>query len=245
MAPSAFCPDIVGLPPFRCGSTLRRFSPYLPLSFMKTRPFHHFEIIAFLSTVSLAQAGQPQEPFKEMPPLGSPFDQGAKELQVVAGSYFSLNNGGGKRPTLNDADLNLRLGWMLNSPAGTGVFRGNCELLADFYGAAVWDGPGNGMIGLNALLRYNFVQPESKWVPYFQVGAGGLYNDIYKETPQRVIGQGFEFNLQAGLGVRIFLQPNFSVSLEGNFRHISNGDQADRNLGLNSMGGLVGVSYFF
>ena len=39
-----------------------------------------------------------------------------------------------------------------------------------------------------------------------------LYNDIYTDRSQRLLGQAFEFNLQAGLGAR-WLGPAFAVTL--------------------------------
>lgn len=174
-----------------------------------------------------------------------PFEKGNKEFQAGLGMYFSLNSGGEKRPTLNDLDLNLRLGWMLTSPAGDGAFRGNFELLGELFGAAVVEGPGDVILGGTVLLRYNFVQPDSKFVPYFQIGVGGVYNDIYKSHPQRLVGQSFEFNLQAGFGARYFFNEHLAGFVEGGYRHLSNADNSDRNLGLNSLGFQLGVSYFW
>lgn len=175
----------------------------------------------------------------------SPFEKGNKEFQLGIGYNFSLNGGSDKRPDTQDLDLHLRLGWMLTSPAGDGFCRGNWELLAEAFGAAITEGPGDVIFGGTVLLRYNFVQPDAKWVPYFQIGAGGVYSDISDDPVQRQIGQDFSFNLQAALGVRYMLSNHSALFVEGGYRHLSNADSADRNLGLNSLGVQVGASWFW
>jgi lipid A 3-O-deacylase len=183
---------------------------------------------------------------KEVTPVFSPFDKGNMELQLGAGAFFSIKTGNSaSKPDLTDVDASVRLGWMLNTPVGDQWYSGNLEFLAEAFGGVVVDGPGDGLGGLTLLLRYNFVQPGAKLVPYFQIGAGGILNDIHKEEHQRLVGQDFEFNLQAAFGLRFFLNERTAIFGEFGYRHISNADNAERNVGLNSLGGLVGVSYFW
>ena len=174
-----------------------------------------------------------------------PFEQGRWEFQIGAGAFFSIHNRSEERPTNNDAGISARLGWMLGTPEGDSCFRGNFELLAEASGGVVFEGPGDALGGLAVLLRRNFVQPGSPLVPYFQIGAGALLNDIHEDQRQRRIGQAFEFTLQAGLGIRYLFSEQCGAFVEGTYRHISNANLADRNFGMNSAGGLVGVNYFF
>lgn len=173
----------------------------------------------------------------------TPFDQGRLEYQSSSGAYFSI--GGSDRPTLNYSVTNLRLGVMLNTPEGEGFFRGNFELLVQGFYASVFDGPGDYFAGASVLLRYNFVQPGARLVPYFQIGVGAAYNDIYKDMEQRLIGQAWEINLEAALGLRFFLNDRWHLNLEGGYRHLSNADMADRNTGLDSLGATAGLGYHF
>jgi hypothetical protein len=196
-----------------------------------------------LSTTPLLHAGQ--EVYTEAkgvaPTDEFPFEKGNFELQVLAGSFFSINHS----PDLDYAVGTIRAGWMLNSPSGSGVLRGNVEFLIEAFGAAVIEGPGDVMAGGTLILRYNFVQPEATVVPYFQIGGGGLYNDIHEDQSQRLIGSAFEFNLQASLGVRWFLSERCAFVVEGGYRHISNANSADRNVGVDSLGGHIGFSCFY
>lgn len=170
-----------------------------------------------------------------------PFVKGSHEIQVLAGTFFSFSH----EPDLDYAIGTLRAGWMLSTPHGDGFFRGNCEFLIEAFGGGIFEGPGDGLVGATLLLRYNFVQPGASVVPYFQVGAGGLYSDAHEDENQRLIGSAFEFNLQASLGFHFFVSERCAITLEGGYRHISNANLADRNVGVDSIGGQVGVSFFY
>lgn len=182
----------------------------------------------------------------ETPRSNVSFHKGDKEIQSLTGAYFFFSPGSNPRhPAIDYSRSSYRFGLMLYDVNGSGFLRGNTELLAEASGGSVFQGPGNYLFGGALLLRYNFVQPQSKWVPYLQIGGGGLYNDVYKEQSQRLIGRNWEFDLQASVGLRYFLSQKWAVTLEGSYRHISNADTADRNLGLNSLGGGIGLNYFF
>ncbi len=202
-------------------------------------------VFAFALAVSAACAGHEVADGKSEVSVFNPFEKGTRELQIGAGAFFSLHNRSEQRPTNNDADLSVRLGWMISTPDGDGFFRGNHELLVEAFGAFVFQGPGDGLGGLTLFLRRNFVQPDSRIVPYLQFGAGVLLNDIHDDPRQRRVGQAFEFSLQGGLGVRYLCSERCAVFLEGTYCHISNANLSDRNFGLNSWGGLLGASYFF
>lgn len=173
------------------------------------------------------------------------FQEDIIEFQGISGASFSPVLGASDRPTFNYAPTILRFGWMLNTPEGDSFYRGNFEALADLYTAGIFDGAGGLIIGPTALVRYNFVQPGWKFVPYIQGGAGIVYTDAYKNHGQSLIGQAFEFTPQASVGVRYMIDNNWSINLEGMFHHISNANLASRNVGVNSVGAFLGVSYLF
>jgi len=200
-------------------------------------------ISVFASIVVSAYAGPDLAPEKTVLAVETPFDKGKLELQSATGAYFSV--GGSDRPTLNYSSTAYRLGIMLNDPAGDGMLRGNLELMLQLFGGSVFDGPGDALGGAAVVLRYNFVPVDGKWVPYVQIGAGAVYSDIYKDQNQRLIGQAWEFDLEATIGVRYFFNNRWSANLEGGYRHISNADTNDRNVGLNSIGAGIGLGLHF
>jgi len=175
----------------------------------------------------------------------TPFNQGKMEFQFSGGAMTSLFNFGPYRPKITDLDGSLRLGWMLYTPTGNGFFRGNFEFLLEADGALVVRGPETGFTGGNIVFRYNFVQPGSKWVPYIQLQGGGVYTDIDHDPNQHLIGRDEEFFLGTGVGVRCFLSQRTALTVEINYRHNSDADTADRNIGLNSVGGMIGFSVLF
>lgn len=193
-----------------------------------------------------AQAGGSVAAAKDcVPLLRTPFDQGGKEFQLGLGAMTSVNNHGIARPRFTDVDLTLRLGWMLNTPKDTGFFRGNYEFLIDAGVGASVDGPGDVLGELAILLRYNFVQPTAKFVPYVQLGGGAEFSNAYIDRVQRVLGSPVLFNLQFAAGGRYLCSDRCAVFAEAGYRHASTGGFTDRNLGLNWIGGQLGVSIFY
>ncbi len=176
--------------------------------------------------------------------VSTPFDKGRVEIQI-GGTYYHTIRSGDSRPRVEDVGGLARVGWMLSDVSGDGFFRGNLEFLIEASASGIVDGPGDVLASGVILLRYNFVQPDSKWVPYFQLGGGGTYSDMHEDESQRLLGSEWSFNLQAGLGIRYLCSDRCAVFLEANYRHVSNADTNDRNVGINQVGGVLGVSLFF
>jgi len=206
--------------------------------------------VAFILTVlsmPFAKAGPPNagEGKAQIKAEHSPFDKGRKEFQSLTGVYWSFTPDSSPRPTLNSTMSSYRLGIMLNDVRGDGCLRGNYEFLLEAFGGTIYQGPGHGLGGATLQLRYNFVQPDTRWVPYFQIGAGGVYSDMDKDPTRSVVGSALNFNLQSAIGLRYLVKKKWAVSVEGGYRHISNAGFTKGNAGLNSVGAQIGLSYFF
>lgn len=173
------------------------------------------------------------------------FRTGAQEVELLSGPLFSISGNSAKRPTLNYVFEAVRYGRMINDVHGASFLRGNDEILLEIFGGEVFAGPGSGMGGGTLILRHNFVQDGSPFAPYFQLGAGGLDNDIYLNQTQRRIGARFEFVLHSDLGIRWMLSSHWAVTAEGDYRHISNAGLSHRNSALDSMGATLGLNYLF
>src|SRR4051794_5108882 len=172
-------------------------------------------------------------------------------LQIMGGYYDYSGLGPGAPfgstldPEFDYAPFNVRLGLLLGSPSDKqSLFRGTGEILVDVLVAPVTKGYADIVVGPSILLRYNFVQPNARLVPYIQGGAGIVYSDAYKTEGQDALGEAVEFILQCQLGVRCILNDRWSLDLEGGFQHISNAGFADRNGGINNLGGSVGFTYY-
>jgi opacity protein-like surface antigen len=215
---------------------------------MKKRELQFRTICALLGTLGLlataAFAGDDgKNPIPAVAP--GPFDRGTWEIEGGAGEFCSFASSSAEWVTINYQLDDIRLGWMYDSPRHTGWLRGNNEFLLEAFGGAVTTGPGGYLIGGSPLWRYNFVQPGARLVPYIELGMGALGNTIYPNQRQRELGQGFEFALQGGIGLKYLINDRWSVSAEVDYRHISDGGMTDRNQGLNSLGGLMLMSYVF
>lgn len=186
-------------------------------------------------------------PFSPVDCFAEAFAKHHATLQLLGGAYFSPVGLGPKtQPRFNFAPIDLRLGCMLYSPCPDDCcLRGNIEALLELTAAPVIYGFGDIVTGPTILLRYNFVQPDWRLVPYLQAGGGFTYNDGYRDKSQRALGQAGEFYLQATAGFHYLLSSHCSIDLEGGYLHISNAGTNDRNGGINALGGSLGITYFF
>jgi hypothetical protein len=180
--------------------------------------------------------------------LQDPLSKGDTEFDVLGGYFHSpITTGGTKRPELDYAGSDFRYGYVF-TPAicnNCPFMRGAWELLIDGFGEGITEGPGNYLVGGSLLFRYNFFHPGSRFIPYVQLGGGGLHSDAAEDPDQRLIGGQFEFVLEADLGVRFLLTDHWSILAEGGFQHISNADTASRNVGVNALGGRLGLGFAF
>jgi hypothetical protein len=180
--------------------------------------------------------------------LQDPLAKGNTELEALGGYFHSpITTGGGHRPELDYAGGDLRYGDILSNIIfdKSAILRGDVEFLADMFGNNITKGPGSYISGASVLFRYNFFHPGSRIIPYFQLGGGGLHSDAAENHSQRLIGSDFEFLLQADLGARFLLTDHWSILAEGGFQHISNADTAARNVGVNALGGRLGLGYIY
>jgi hypothetical protein len=180
--------------------------------------------------------------------LQDPLSKGSIESEFLGGYFHSpYNIGGGHRPEFDYAGADVRFGLVLTPILfdHCSLLRGDVEALADGFGDGVTKGFGNYLTGGSLLFRYNFFHPGSRFIPYLQLGGGGLHTDAAEVPSQRVIGADFEFLLQADLGARFILTDRWSVLVEAGIQHISNADTASRNVGVNSLGGRIGLGWLY
>ncbi len=204
-------------------------------------------VLVFTGAGSSALAGPTPAPDKDAPAESDPiFQRGTFELQGMEGLIYSQQKTGDRRPNIDYQLTALRVGYMADSPHWGGTsLRGNDEFLIEAVGGYIFQGPGHGLGGLSLLYRRNFLSPGARLVPYLNLGGGGVYCDAYHNRYQQALGSGFEFDLQASVGLRWRLGRRLTLDAEAAYRHLSNAHLAERNLGTNGVGGLVGVSYSF
>jgi opacity protein-like surface antigen len=190
---------------------------------------------------SCAQSTNGWSPLPEGFSADDLFASGRYEAGLTTGVLLSPVASQQNRPEINYVTTGVQLGRMFGGVRGSGVLRGSFEAAAEAFGNAIYEGPGSYIAGVTVWLRYNFVPRGWRLIPYIQGGAGLLSTDI----DRGLVGQPFNFNLDAGAGVRYLIGRQWSVGLEYRFQHISNANLGKRNVGINSQGPILGLSYFF
>ena len=138
------------------------------------------------------------------------FQKGRREAGLVSGVLFSPFVATLNRPSVDYVVNELQLGYMLSDLNEAGWLRGNLELLGQVFGDRIFEGHGTYISGITAWLRYNFVHPKCRLVPFAQAGLGLTATDV----DHQLLGETFNFNLHLGVGLRYFVSPNISLSVE-------------------------------
>ena len=174
-------------------------------------------------------------------PVDSLFQRGNYEAGVSTGVLFSPILPDKGRPTVNYTLSGAQFGWMITDVNSSSWLPGNVELLGETVGGTPFNGTGIYLVGGTAWIRYNFVEPNCRMIPYVQGGAGAELTDF----DQRLIGEHFNFNLNLGAGMHCFVQRNLSIDIGCRFQHLSNARLSHTDIGVNAFGPELGVSYFF
>jgi opacity protein-like surface antigen len=174
--------------------------------------------------------------------LDALFSSGRWEPALISGPLFSPYGSPRARPTLNYITGGAQLGYMLDDARDRKhFFRGNFELVPEGSGAWVFGGEGHYLASGTLWLRYNVVPEHSRWIPYFQAGGGFTLTDANRF----LVGENFNFNVDGAFGLRYLIASHWTMSLEYRYQHVSNADLSTHNVGINSQGPVLGVSYFF
>src|SRR6266496_3959433 len=102
----------------------------------------------------------------------------------------------------------------------------------------------NHYFGLNFGMRYNFVRPGSRFVPYFSGGLGLGWIDSRPEI-RGAQGQDLTFNILTAAGISYKMTEHWKLNAGILYQHLSNGGQTDPNPSLNLLGPQVGLSCSF
>lgn len=145
------------------------------------------------------------------------------------------------RPTLNYVLSGAQLGWMVTDVDHSAWVPGNLEVAGEVIGGAVFKGTGNYLAGGTGWIRYNVVPAHWQLIPYVEGGLGAGATDM----DSKLISGRFAFNLNLGVGARYLAGENWSINLEFLYQHISNARLYKNDLGVNAIGPMLSVSYFF
>jgi len=122
--------------------------------------------------------------------------------------------------------------------------RGYNQFYISAIAEPIFRGIENHYFGLNFGMRYNFVRPGSRLVPYISGGLGLGWIDSHAEIPGGQ-GQDFTFNILTAAGISYKMNDHWKLNAGILYEHLSNGGQTDPNPSLNLLGPQVGATYSF
>ena len=122
--------------------------------------------------------------------------------------------------------------------------RGYNQFYISAIAEPIFRGIENHYFGLNFGMRYNFVRPGSRLVPYISGGLGLGWIDSHAEIPGGQ-GQDFTFNILTAAGISYKMNDHWKLNAGILYQHLSNGGQTDPNPSLNLLGPQVGATYSF
>lgn len=162
-------------------------------------------------------------------------------FDFFAGSGYNVT---GLKYTLEPNIASLR--WQMSDVGGPWIFRGNWDLTFSGSFTAIPRGPETRYWSYDMGIRRNFVRPNWRVAPYFDIRLG--LGDINAKEPKGfryAQGQDFTFTVNLGSGVRYNVNSRFSFSGGLNFMHISNfwlSEPRYINYGINVYGPMVGMN---
>jgi|SRR5579884_2504169 len=171
--------------------------------------------------------------------FGEGYRKGAMEFEGTLGAGVGLREGGGA--THDIALSELRVGKVFTKLLGQGCwYQGNIEMLGELFVGAQFHPEARYFVGILPVFRYNWIL-GGRWVPFIDLGAGVAATQIGGPD----LGCRFEFNLQAGPGVKYYFRDNLAFIGQWRYFHFSDGGITTQNKGVNVSTILLGVSWAF
>jgi opacity protein-like surface antigen len=122
--------------------------------------------------------------------------------------------------------------------------RGYNQFYASVMAEPIVRGIENYYYGFNLGVRYNFVRPYWRLVPYVSGGLGLGWIDS-RANVFGGQGQDFTFNILTAIGVSYEINNRWKLNVGVLYQHLSNAGQTDPNPSLNLLGPQVGLNYSF
>ncbi|PWB79170.1 MAG: hypothetical protein C3F08_07390 [Candidatus Methylomirabilota bacterium] len=169
------------------------------------------------------------------------FQFGTWHLGVKTGYADTVKVFANRHPDVQFVPVFFQIGYTVTDVHGPFPVRGSLEVIFEptllFVARPETEVGG----GANLLFRYNFVT-GTRWVPFFEVGVGIVDVDLHSP---RDLNSEFNFTILGGPGINYFVTDNLAVLGQVGLHHISNAGRRSPNVGVNSVMGLLGVSYYF
>jgi opacity protein-like surface antigen len=209
-----------------------------PMIARQMKRFHLSAVCVLLLVRSQTFAGIAQPPTE---PVTTEFNPHRFEFALESAYLFGVINP--PRDYQVGAEfLTARIRW--GTIQSDSWLRGYNQFYVSAIAEPIFKGIENHYFGLNFGMRYNFVQPGCRFVPYISGGLGLGWIDSHPEIPGGQ-GQDFTFNILTAAGISYMINDHWKVNAGVLYQHLSNADQTDPNPSLNLLGPQVGLNYSF
>jgi lipid A 3-O-deacylase len=186
-----------------------------------------------VSVVTTAQAGSETSASTSIPEFNAPRFEFAAESAYLLGFINSPHS-----YEIGAEFLTARVRWGLVQDESW--LRGYNQFYVTALAEPIFRGIENYYFGLNFGLRYNFVRPNSHFIPYFSGGLGLGWIDSHANVPGGQ-GQDFTFNILTAAGVSYRFNDRWKLDAGLLYQHLSNGGQTDPNPSLNLLGPQLAI----
>ena len=201
------------------------------------RPFAAILLLSLAAPFALARNEAVSSRLRDPSELHAPTLEIAAETSYLWGSLANPNSYEAAAQLIT---ARLRWGTIENDS----WLRGYNQIFFLALAQPFFRGPENFYYGISAGLRYNFVRPGARLVPYVSGGVGLGWIDSHADVPGAQ-GQDFTFNILSAAGVSYQVNDKLKVTVGGLYQHFSNAGQTSPNPSLNLFGPQVGLTYSF
>ncbi len=163
--------------------------------------------------------------------------KGDRQIGVSFGYGYSF----GSNRHIRFASIYPYAGWVFTDAIGKGWYRGTLEGIVEGAFSYVHKNQRTYSVGVNALVRYNFLPSTDSLRPFVQAGFGIAYTNLVMHD----FGSSFNFSSNASCGVQYFFRTQDAVTFEWKVFHISNAGLHDDNAGINMNNFFIGYSHIY
>lgn len=196
-----------------------------------------FAGLIFIALLNVARGGSESATVRTTDDLDAPRFEISTESSYLLGIIGNPNS-----YEIGAQFLTGRIRW--GAVHSDGWLRGFNQVYLLAMAEPIFRGPENYYFGISTGLRYNFVRPGARLIPYVSGGVGAGFIDSHANV-FGAQGQDFTFNILTAAGVAYKMNEHWRANIGVLYQHLSNGEQTDPNPSLNLLGPQLGINYSF
>jgi lipid A 3-O-deacylase len=193
--------------------------------------------VVLVTSLHLARAGSETAAVRLAEDLDAPRFEIATESAYLLGIIGNPNS-----YEIGAQFVTARVRW--GAVHSDGWLRGFNQVYVLAMAEPIFRGPENYYYGISVGLRYNFVRPGARLIPYVSGGVGAGFIDSHANV-SGAQGEDFTFNILTAAGVYYKMNDHWKLNIGVLYQHLSNAQLTDPNPSLNLLGPQLGVTCSF